>query len=1072
MKQWNFLIIALIMLAIAGTGFAAAVSIGTPNGGENWKGTHNIIFDVNGFTGTTLDANIFYDTVANGRTNQIVINSRINDWVTCSGLDFSAGKTCTYPATLPEGTYYITIDVNSEILEPASDTSSATFKVDNTAPVTTETTGNLGTWKTANFTITLSCSDSGSGCSAPGKTQYKIGSGNWTDYSDTIAFSTEGNNTFDYNSIDAAGNIETTHATYAKLDKTRPTAVITSPLVTGTSSSAAGGLTVTFSATDLYSGISLSTIRVDIDGTASTAFTSSNCTASDTNYNCTYTETRFDRNYTDYNITVFASDTAGNAAIPATSIFKYLDAIAPPQTAGLSLSAGNSQVSLSWTASTANDFNNYKVYRSTTSGSGFSEITTRTTNSYTDTGLSNGTTYYYKVSAVDKSGNEGTQSDQASAVPVTSTTPGTPVITSTHDENEWSTDNDPEFTWDAVSNAGEYRCSLDSSSDSTPSSTSGCDMDISYENKSDGTYYFHLRACVIGGNCSAVDHYMIKIDTTVPTKPGNLSAENNDSGEVELTWNSSSDSGSGVAEYRLYRGLASGFDLTETRKIATTDDEGYTDNDYLESKTYYYRVIAIDNAGNQSEIAEKSLLAKGRECKLKLAMAPNSYVKTGAVVVKVNADGKKMYEFSEQSWIFGIKTIDPEIKGDSSGKELSYTIEEKYEGEKLKIVVYTEDSDGNPCSLTKQLTIDGKAPSIMFDSPADKSEVSGATRISAKASDLNSGIAEMNFYYRKGSTEEWSLIGKGDGNGTYTINWGAGSLAAGEYGLKAEAKDNAGNTSESKITVTVKAKEEAVETLGGTLGTEEPLAGEAVYSYEKTDLKLMLAEAGLEENLAGEAEELITKYDPARKMIITGEDGNYGIGIEIKAKNNSDSEANLQIVEIIPKELAESASLVKYEGEYEFTILNNDPIIKFTAYGIAPGQEITINYVIEKGLTKEQADELINTNAVQEFKSPPIIVYGESDLGKSFEGTNTIDALWGTVVVSGTVLIFALLVIAGMLVLRKYLSGEGSGRVPLHTEYKESFLDRVKKSTEGIGRREGEEYEKKKGGKFEWKYGG
>jgi len=39
--------------------------------------------------------------------------------------------------------------------------------------------------------------------------------------------------------------------------------------------------------------------------------------------------------------------------------------------------------------------------------------------SYTDTGLSPGTTYYYKVAAVSYTGGEGTLSNEASATPLT-----------------------------------------------------------------------------------------------------------------------------------------------------------------------------------------------------------------------------------------------------------------------------------------------------------------------------------------------------------------------------------------------------------------------------------------------------------------------------------------------------------------------------------------------------------------------------------------------------------------------------------------------------------------------------
>ena len=54
--------------------------------------------------------------------------------------------------------------------------------------------------------------------------------------------------------------------------------------------------------------------------------------------------------------------------------------------------------------------------RSTTSGGPYTTVASPTTTSYTDTGLSNGTTYYYVVAAVNSVGTSG-NSNQASATP-------------------------------------------------------------------------------------------------------------------------------------------------------------------------------------------------------------------------------------------------------------------------------------------------------------------------------------------------------------------------------------------------------------------------------------------------------------------------------------------------------------------------------------------------------------------------------------------------------------------------------------------------------------------------------
>ena len=76
----------------------------------------------------------------------------------------------------------------------------------------------------------------------------------------------------------------------------------------------------------------------------------------------------------------------------------------------------SSQLNVSWTANTEEDLDHYNVYRSETSGfapNASNMVASPTTNFYLDTGLKASTTYYYRVTAVDTSANEGNASDEA-----------------------------------------------------------------------------------------------------------------------------------------------------------------------------------------------------------------------------------------------------------------------------------------------------------------------------------------------------------------------------------------------------------------------------------------------------------------------------------------------------------------------------------------------------------------------------------------------------------------------------------------------------------------------------------
>src|ERR1019366_7298016 len=108
--------------------------------------------------------------------------------------------------------------------------------------------------------------------------------------------------------------------------------------------------------------------------------------------------------------------------------------------------AGNQQVALTWNASSG--ATSYNVGRATTTGGPYTTISSPTTTSFADSTVTNGTTYYYVVSAANSAGTSA-NSSQVTATPTAP--PAAPTgLTATAGNQQVA------LTWNASSGATSY----------------------------------------------------------------------------------------------------------------------------------------------------------------------------------------------------------------------------------------------------------------------------------------------------------------------------------------------------------------------------------------------------------------------------------------------------------------------------------------------------------------------------------------------------------------------------------------------------------------------------------------
>ena len=139
-----------------------------------------------------------------------------------------------------------------------------------------------------------------------------------------------------------------------------------------------------------------------------------------------YLDTAAPLNATSY-YRIAAVDLNGTESGYATAnAFRGNDTTPPVAPAGLTATGSVANITLNWTANTELDLAGYNVYRATSSAGVYTKLNTSgllTASSYVDTTAAAGATSYYRVTAVDTTGNESTASTTAGTRSNPDTTP-------------------------------------------------------------------------------------------------------------------------------------------------------------------------------------------------------------------------------------------------------------------------------------------------------------------------------------------------------------------------------------------------------------------------------------------------------------------------------------------------------------------------------------------------------------------------------------------------------------------------------------------------------------------------
>ena len=288
---------------------------------------------------------------------------------------------------------------------------------------------------------------------------------------------------------------------------------------------------------------------------------------------------------------------AGEIGLGAVNDAAYFDnvIIGPPVitlTAPSALSAtaaSASQINLTWTDNDGGNATGYAIDRGT-NGLTFTQIATVAAGlaAYTNTGLADGTQYYYEVQALSTALGNSSFTDAATATtPLAAPTGLSAAALSISQIKLTWTNNSTAQTSESISR------SINGSTFAQIATVAAGTTTFTNSDLTDGTkYYYEIQS--LAGSASSADYSAIYAVTTLAA-PSGLSATAASTSQINLSWANNSATETSFTIDRSTDGI----NFTQLATVGA-DTTTYSDTGLIEGRKYYYEVFASNAAASSS----------------------------------------------------------------------------------------------------------------------------------------------------------------------------------------------------------------------------------------------------------------------------------------------------------------------------------------------------------------------------------------------------------------------------------------------------------------------------------------